>query len=324
MGRRVVVWVVTVAAAAVAIVAAGAASGILDQASERSGRGGEPAGPAQAQAAFPPSSTNAARRPHSPYVLKPATGRLPVDVRFENEPAAGILFDVDTGEVLWEHDADERRPIASLTKMMTALLIAKSHGPGEDVAITPESLAYEGSGMGVLPKGGEAELESLLKGLVLVSGNDAAIALAQHDAGTVEAFVRRMNRARDDYGLTCSRFSSPHGLQDRGNYSCPRDLAALARADLDNRRVSRIMATDHANFPFPIKGGRLDLYNNNPFIRNGTPGITGVKTGYTDAAGRCYVTTQKVGGRHLGVVLLDSPKPLEQVPALLRAGARRG
>ena len=321
MGRRVAIWVLAVVAVA-ALVVAGAASGVFDESTEVQGAGGK--AKSRQDPGFPPSSTNASRKPVSPYVLKPVTGELPVKVEFKDEPAAGVLFDVDTGEVLWELDADERRPIASLTKMMTALLITKRHSPGEDVQITPEALAYEGSGMGVLPKGGEAELEALLKGLILVSGNDAAIALAQHDAGSVEDFVRRMNRARADYGLTCSRFSSPHGLQDKGNHSCPLDLAALARADLDNRRISRIMATDHTRFPFPIKGGSLDLYNNNPFIRNGTPGITGVKTGYTDAAGRSYVTTQRIGGRHLGVVLLDSPKPLEQVPALLRAGARQG
>ena len=274
-------------------------------------------------AKFPPSSTNAAG---SPYVLRPTPAELPVKVDLEDEfePAAGILFDVDTGEVLWEKEADRRLPIASLTKMMTALLIAKAHGPGEDVRVTPEALAYEGSGMGVLPKGKEVELESLLRGLILVSGNDAAIALAQHDAGSVDAFVRRMNRERSRLGLQCSHFTSPHGLQDEGNHSCPRDLAALARADLDVPRIARIMRTDTAHFPFPIEGGALDLFNNNPFIRNGTPGITGVKTGYTDAAGRCYVTTQRIGGRHLGVVLLDTPRPLEQVPALLRAGANRG
>ena len=158
-----------------------------------------------------PSSTNAGKV--SPYVLRPVAGELPVEVDFENEPAAGILFDVDTGEVLWEHDSGEQLPIASLTKMMTALLITKGHGPGEDVPITPEALAYEGSGMGVLPKGKEVELEALLKGLILVSGNDAAIALAQHDAGSVDAFVEEMNRARARYGLACTHFTSPHGLQ---------------------------------------------------------------------------------------------------------------
>lgn len=319
MGRRALLIVIgTVAVIAGLAVGSGVLGGDDRVRSGGFATAAEP-GPAQ----FPPSSTNAAS---SPYALKASPAELPVEVDFKKEtsPAAGILFDVDTGEVLWELNADRQLPIASLTKMMTALLIAKDHGPGEDVAITPEALAYEGSGVGVLPKGKEVELESMLKGLILVSGNDAAIALAQHDSGSVDEFVRKMNQARARYGLHCSHFTSPHGLQDEGNYSCPRDLAALARADLDEPRIAEIMGTDSAHLPFPIKGGALDLYNNNPFIRNGTPGITGVKTGYTDAAGRCYVTTQKIGGRHLGVVLLDSPRPLEQVPALLRAGANRG
>jgi serine-type D-Ala-D-Ala carboxypeptidase (penicillin-binding protein 5/6) len=81
------------------------------------------------------------------------------------------------------------------------------------------------------------------------------------------------------------------------------------------------VATREARFPFPIKGNYLDLYNNNPFILERMKGITGVKTGYTDAAGRCYVITQRVGGHQLGVVLLNTPNPLDQVLALLHAGA---
>jgi D-alanyl-D-alanine carboxypeptidase (penicillin-binding protein 5/6) len=130
-----------------------------------------------------------------------------------------------------------------------------------------------------------------------------------------------MNRRARELGLTCTHFTSPHGLQDAGNYSCPRDLAALARADLSEPRIRAIVGDDHAHLPFPIKGGFLDLWNNNPFIQNGTPGITGLKTGYTDAAGRCYVITRRIGGRHLGVVLLDSPHPLPQITELMQAGA---
>jgi len=260
----------------------------------------------------------------SRFALRAPTEPPPVEVEFRDPPRAGVLFDVRTGEVLWERHPDRRLPIASLTKMMTALLIAERHRPGEGVAITPEALAYEGSGVGVLPKGREVKLESMLNGLLLVSGNDAAIALAQHDAGSVPRFVRRMNRRARRLGLECTRFSSPHGLEDRGNHSCPRDLAELARADLANRRIREIAATNQARFRFPVRGGYLDLYNNNPFIRAGAEGITGLKTGYTDAAGRCYVITARRGGRHLGVVLLHTPRPLDQVPALLRAGARRG
>lgn len=267
-------------------------------------------------------------KPRSPYVLPRAPRHLPVDVRFAPgmEPTAGVLFDVDTGRILWQRDPARRLPIASLTKMLTALIIARRDRPDEPVLITPEALAYEGSGMGVLPKGKKVPLRDLFYGLLLVSGNDAAIALAQHDSGSVPAFVRRMNRWRDRLGLRCSRFSTPSGILDRGNYSCPRDLAALARADLANPWIRRVVGMREARFPFPIKGNFVDLYNNNPFIIEGMTGITGLKTGYTDAAGRCYVTTQRIAGHEVGVVLLDTPNPLDQVPALLSAGlkAERG
>jgi serine-type D-Ala-D-Ala carboxypeptidase (penicillin-binding protein 5/6) len=263
-------------------------------------------------------------RPKSPYALRPAPRHLPVSVQFaaSKEPSAGILFNVHTGRVLWEHDPGRRLPIASLTKMMTAIIVASRHRPSERVLITHQALAYEGSGMGVLPEGKKVSLRDLFYGLLLVSGNDAAIALAQHDSRTVGAFVRRMNRWRSRLGLRCTHFSTPSGILDQRNYSCPRDLAVLARADLANPWIRRVAATREVRFPFPVKGHYLDLYNNNPFIIDGMKGITGLKTGYTDAAGRCYVTTQRVGGHELGVVLLNTPNPLDQIPALLHAGAR--
>jgi D-alanyl-D-alanine carboxypeptidase (penicillin-binding protein 5/6) len=131
-----------------------------------------------------------------------------------------------------------------------------------------------------------------------------------------------MNRWTRRLGLHCSHFSTPSGILDRDNYSCPRDLAALARADLAAARIARVVRRREMRFPFPVKGGYLDLYNNNPFIYERMPGVNGVKTGYTEAAGRCYVTTQRSGGRELGVVLLNTPNPLDQIPALLHQGAR--
>ncbi|HSI81980.1 MAG TPA: serine hydrolase [Solirubrobacterales bacterium] len=321
--------------AALIIVAAGAAAGaaieveheLLGSADRDSGGGAQavpplPA-PAESAAASAPGSGRA-KRPRSRYSLRPAPGRPPVAIDFPRQPRAAIVFDVRTGEVLGQRNPHRRLPIASLTKMLTALVIVERHRPDERVAVTPQALAYEGSGVGVLPKGRKVRLEQMLQGLLLVSGNDAAIALAQHDAGSVGRFVRRMNGWRKRLGLRCSRFTSPHGLEDAGNYACVRDLALLARAVLARKRLRRIVGASMARFRFPIKGGFLDLYNNNPLIRAGAPGITGVKTGYTDAAGRCYVITARRGGRHLGVVLLASPNPLQQVPSLLRAAARRG
>ena len=131
-----------------------------------------------------------------------------------------------------------------------------------------------------------------------------------------------MNRRADRLGLDCTRFSTPHGLEDKGNRSCAADLATLARADLGKRRIRRIARRERAIVKFPIKGGRLFLYNNNPLIRAGYRGVTGLKTGYTDRAGRSIVTTAKRGRLELGVVLLHSYNPAEQATRLLNRGFR--
>ena len=132
-----------------------------------------------------------------------------------------------------------------------------------------------------------------------------------------------MNAKAKQLGLVCTRFSSPSGFVDRGNHSCAGDLAALARAVLREPRLARIVRRRQAVLPFPIKGGRLYLYNNNPLLRSGYRGATGLKTGYTDAAGRCLVATARRGSVKLGVVLLDSPDPGKQATQLLDRGFER-
>jgi D-alanyl-D-alanine carboxypeptidase (penicillin-binding protein 5/6) len=243
-----------------------------------------------------------------------------VRVAFKRPPRSGLLFDLDTGEVLWRRQPDRVLPIASLTKMMTALLVVERAAPDAKVRVTKEALAYKGSAVGVLPKGKRIKLETMLNGLLLPSGNDAAIALAQRVSGTVAAFVQRMNEHAIDLGLSCTRFSSPDGFEDAGNHSCAIDLAEMARAVLDRPRLARIVARRRAVLPFPIKGGRIYLFNNNPLLRTGYPGTIGIKTGYTDAAGRCLVAAARRNGRRLGVVLLHSPDPGKQATQLLNRG----
>jgi D-alanyl-D-alanine carboxypeptidase (penicillin-binding protein 5/6) len=243
-----------------------------------------------------------------------------VHVTFKHPPRSGLLFDLDTGAVLWRRQPDRVLPIASLTKMMTALLVVERARPDAKVRVTKEALAYKGSAVGVLPKGKRIKLETMLNGLLLPSGNDAAIALAQRVSGTVAAFVARMNERAGDLGLACTRFSSPDGFEDAGNHSCAIDLAEMARAVLDRPRLARIVARRRAILPFPIKGGRISLFNNNPLLRTRYPGTIGVKTGYTDAAGRCLVAAARRKGRRLGVVLLHSPDPGKQATQLLNRG----
>ena len=195
----------------------------------------DPSGAPVAAAGLPSPLTNdPGTRPPvtNRFTVTPAAPPPAVRVKLKRPPAAGLLFDVRSGEVLWQLNPRRELPIASLTKMMTALVVAERSPPrraGADHAEGPGLRRLWGR---VLPPGKRVKVGALLAGLMLVSGNDAALALAQHNARTVAGFVRRMNARARELGLSCSRFSSPSGIKDEGNYSCPLDLATLARLDL--------------------------------------------------------------------------------------------
>jgi serine-type D-Ala-D-Ala carboxypeptidase (penicillin-binding protein 5/6) len=259
----------------------------------------------------------------SPLAVRLDDPRDAVAVNFKRPPRSGLLFDVDSGRVLWRQRPERVLPIASLTKMMTALVAVDRLPEDGKVRITKQALAYTGSGVGMFKRGRRIEVGTMLHGLLLPSGNDAAIALAQEAAGTVPAFISLMNARARSMGLACTRFSTVSGIRDAGNHSCAPDLAALARAVLREPRLARIVRRRSAVLPFPIKGRKLYLYNNNPLLRMGYRGTTGVKTGYTEAAGRCLVATVRSRGRTLGVVLLDSPDPGRQAVQLFDRAFRR-
>src|ERR671915_725223 len=155
--------------------------------------------------------------------------------------------------------------MASLTKIMTALLVVEQSRPNDPVRITRAALRYTGSGIGLLPRGKRVRLETLLNGLLIVSGNDAAIALAVHVSGSERRFVRLMNRRAREWGLECTRFASSHGLE-AGNRSCARDLAVLTRMAMAKERIRRIARRRQVAFRFPIKGGKLYLTGHNPLM----------------------------------------------------------
>jgi serine-type D-Ala-D-Ala carboxypeptidase (penicillin-binding protein 5/6) len=241
----------------------------------------------------------------------------PLHLGFPEPPSAGLVIDLSSGRVLWQRNALKRLRIASLTKMMTALLTVKSSPSNAPVLITKQAEETSGSKVGVLPLGHHVRLETLLYGLLLPSGNDAAVALAQHVAGTVHRFVGEMNAEAARLGLGCTRYSSPSGYYNTHNYSCAADLAELASIDIRQPRIAQITRTYNAILPFPIKGGKLYLYNNNPLLIYGYPGATGMKTGETIEAGRCLVATAERHGVRLAVVLLHSPAPGTQARDLL-------
>jgi D-alanyl-D-alanine carboxypeptidase len=289
------------------------------------GSGSEPRGAPRAARHASPPTRHVALSPAGLPLAAPALllGGLrtpsldPVHVQFHKPPRAGLLFNLESGQVLWQRDATRRVRIASLTKMMTALVSVLSTTPSEPVLISPRAAAMPGSKVGVLPKGHHVRVESLLYGLLLPSGNDAAVALAEHVSHRVSTFVRRMNSEAAQLGLGCTRYSSPSGYYDRGNFSCARDLAILAGADLQQPRIARVAHTLSAALRFPVKGGKLYLYNNNPLLIYHYPGATGLKTGYTEAAGRCLVATAERHGIRLGVVILHSTEPGLQARLLL-------
>jgi D-alanyl-D-alanine carboxypeptidase (penicillin-binding protein 5/6) len=315
----------TRAAAAAVIVLAGAAAAVVIVSRTHTGTRqahAHTAGAAAAPALAPPPpalSPTGLPLGTPPFTLTGvgAVAQEPVPIVFHSPPRAGLLFDLNDGRVLWQRNPHARLRIASLTKMMTALLAVKSGRPNGRVLVTREAINTNGSKVGVLPLGRRVPFESMLYGLLLPSGNDAAVALAQYLAGSVRSFVARMNAEAAKLGLACTRFASPSGYVDQDNFSCPVDLAELAHLDLAQTRIARISRSASAILPFPIKGGKLYLYNNNPLLRYGYPGTTGLKTGYTVASGRCLVASAERHGVRLAVVLLDSPDPATQAGKLL-------
>jgi D-alanyl-D-alanine carboxypeptidase (penicillin-binding protein 5/6) len=286
------------------------------------------AGPPLAAGSPPVAPAPEAPREPAPLIEAEPTPAVPLSgvdafhINLKRPPRAGLVFDVDTGDVLWRHRPLLVLPMASLTKIMTALLTVERSHPDDPVRITKAALDYTGSGIGLLPRGRRVRLETLLNGLLLVSGNDAAIALAVHLAGNERRFVGMMNRRAAVWGLRCTHFASSHGLED-GNRSCARDLAVLTRLAMAEPRIRRIARRRQVDFRFPIKGRRLYLYGHNPLIRLGYPGAIGLKTGYTNAAGRCFVGVARRNGRTLGVVLLNSRDPAKHAPKLLNAAFAR-
>ncbi len=254
----------------------------------------------------------------SPYGSAPAPHQLHIRLKLGLD--SGLLFDVRTGRVLWGRRTSAVLPIASLTKMMTALIVVARTQPTDKVLVTKQAIHFTGSGMGVLPLHKYVLVRTLLYGLLLPSGNDAAIALAQHVAGSVDGFIAMMNARAKAMDLTCTHFTTVSGIVDRGNYSCTRDLSILAHAVLKQPLLSKIVATRMAVEPLPIKGGKVWLYNNNPLLVERYPGTNGVKTGYTTRAGVCLIAAARRGKTWLGVILLHSANIALQAEHILGAG----
>jgi serine-type D-Ala-D-Ala carboxypeptidase (penicillin-binding protein 5/6) len=244
-------------------------------------------------------------------------------VNFAQPPKAGLVFDVDTGEVLWRRNPLTTLPIASVTKVMTALVATAHTHPDDKARITNTALVFKGNGLGLFKHGTRVRIKALLEALLIPSDADAANALAVHVAGSIPAFARMMNQRAEQLGLKCTHFVSPHGYES-ANRSCAADLAALARLAMRNKVIRDIVRRSSAAPVAPVKGtgSRFYVYTTNPLLRDGFPGTIGLKTGFTQHAGRCLIAIVRRGRRTYGVVLLHSPNPGLQAEQLINEAVK--
>ncbi len=223
-----------------------------------------------------------------------------------------ILMDGTTGRVLYEKNADEQSLIASTTKIMTALVVCQQCNVLDRVKIPAEAVGVEGSSM-YLQAGEILTVQELLYGLMLHSGNDAAVALAIYCAGTVEGFAGLMNDKARSLGLENTHFVNPNGLDAPGHYSTARDLATLAAYAMSDPIFAQTVSTRQ------IRVGERTLTNHNKLLWQ-VEGANGVKTGYTRAAGRILVSSAQRNGRSLVCVTIHDPDDWADHAQLLEHG----
>lgn len=239
---------------------------------------------------------------------------LPANVQAVSAEKA-ILVDGATGRVIYEKNADAPSLIASTTKIMTALVVCENCNVLDRMKIPEEAVGIEGSSM-YLEAGEVLTLQELLYGLMLSSGNDAAVALAIYCGGTVEGFAEMMNDKARVLGLTGSHFENPNGLDSPGHYSTARDLAVLTAYAMENPVFRQTVSTRN------VKIGSRYLTNHNKLLWQ-VDGAEGVKTGYTRAAGRILVSSALRSGRRLICVTINDPDDWKDHAALLEDGFSR-
>lgn len=226
-----------------------------------------------------------------------------------------IVMDARTGRILYEKDAEDRGLIASTTKIMTALIVSEQCNVLDRMRIPKEAVGIEGSSM-YLQEGEVLTIQELLYGLMLRSGNDAAVALAIYCGGTVEGFVSLMNDKAHQLGLQDTHFANPNGLDHPDHYSSAKDLAVLTAYAMKNPIFAKTVSTKS------VTVGSRYLKNHNKLLWM-VPEADGVKTGYTKAAGRILVSTAVKDERRLIVVTMNDPDDWKDHATLITENFQR-
>ncbi|MBT2754858.1 D-alanyl-D-alanine carboxypeptidase [Mesobacillus foraminis] len=234
---------------------------------------------------------------------------------YDPQPAAAgsvsarnaILIEQDTGRVLYEKKAHDTERIASITKIMTAILAIESGKLNEQVKVSSNAAGTEGSSL-YLKAGEKILLEDLVYGLMLRSGNDAAVAISEHVGGSLDGFVFLMNQKAEEIGMKNTHFANPHGLDDHENhYSTAYDMALLTRYAMNNETYREISGTKIHRAPNPTESWDRVWKNKNRLLTELYKYTTGGKTGYTKRAKRTLVTTAAKGDFELIAVTLNGP-----------------
>lgn len=256
--------------------------------------------------------------PMAPEHLLSASDMVPHIFTPQLSAAAAIVVDSKSGRVIWGSHVHDRRRVASLTKIMTALLAFQKLGPHDvvtvDKSVPRVPLVREG-----LRAGEKVQAWKLFYAMLLYSGNDDALALAIATGGDKWTFVREMNDEAHKLGLHDTHFISPSGVVDRDNYSSAWDMAALSRVALRNERFDQVVRTKiiHVAWSAPTYS---KIYVNNNLMLRSYPGANGIKTGYTHKAGDCLVVSATRRGTTLIAVLLDDPNMYVDGTRLLNFG----
>ena len=231
---------------------------------------------------------------------------------------SAIVIDAATGKVLYSRNAEERRYPASTTKIMS-LIVALEHSNLDEMVTTSKNASGTDGSTLWLAEGEKLKMIDLLYGIMLVSGNDATVAVAEHISGSVEKFSRLMTDKAHRIGAKDTNFTNPNGLPDPNHFSTAHDLARITAYGYKNFLFAEIINTKNKVIPWAGKDFDRDLYNENRMLWL-YEGGNGVKTGYTDAAGRCLVSGAKRNGIQLITVVLDSDTMWDDSIALLDFG----
>ncbi len=234
---------------------------------------------------------------------------------------AAVVINGHTGEIIYAHNADQRLPMASTTKIMTALLLAECNTPEKEIVTTKEMVTVEGSSMGLL-EGDRVTYNDLLYGMLLASGNDAANTTAICVGGSVDNFVRMMNQRAKKMGLSNTSFETPSGLDGENHYTTAYELALIAREAMKNPDFKAAASSKSARLCYGNPPYHRTLTNHNKLLSS-YEGLVGVKTGFTKKSGRCLVTAAERDGEYVIAVTLNDPNDWSDHRNLLDYGFQK-